>query len=58
MGFLFTVPGLISMVGGALLLMPYTYDWMERIGSARRWAYGLGLLALGVGLIAAGQALD
>jgi hypothetical protein len=49
--------GLVSMTGGAVLLMPSSYAWMERLGWVRRWAYGLGLVALGVALIVAGQAI-
>jgi hypothetical protein len=52
------VLGLIGMTGGAVLLMPYSYAWMQRIGWSRRWAYGLALLALGVGLLVAAEAVS
>jgi hypothetical protein len=50
--------GLISMTGGAVLLMPYSYAWMERMGWARRWVYGLALLALGVGLLGVAEVVS
>jgi hypothetical protein len=46
------------MTAGAVLLMPYTSAWMERLGWLRRWAYGIALLVLGVALIAGGQAIN
>jgi hypothetical protein len=58
MGVVLVLLGLVVMTGGALLLMPYSYAWMERLGWVRRWVFGIGLLTLGVTLVAAGQALD
>jgi hypothetical protein len=57
MGAVFLVLGILSMTGGAVLLMPYSYIWMERMGSARRWAYGIGLLIFGIALLAVGEAV-
>jgi hypothetical protein len=57
MGAVFLVLGILSMTGGAVLLMPYSYVWMERMGWSRRWAYGFGLLILGIALLAVGEAV-
>jgi hypothetical protein len=57
MGVVFLLLGVASLTGGAVILMPSSFAWMERIGWARRWAYGLALIALGVGLLVVGGAV-
>jgi hypothetical protein len=58
MGIIFLVLGVASLTGGVVLLMPYSYAWMERIGWPRRWAYGLALIGLGIGFLLAGGAVS
>jgi hypothetical protein len=52
------VLGLLGMTAGAVLLMPYTYAWMERLSWLRRRLYGIALVAFGVALVAGGQAIN
>jgi hypothetical protein len=52
MGVAFLILGFACLAAGAVLLMPYSYAWMERLGWARRWVFGIGLLGVGVGLLA------
>jgi hypothetical protein len=58
MGAILIMLGLAGMTAGAVLLMPYTYAWMERLGWLRRWLYGIALVAFGVALVAGGQAIN